>query len=67
MNNFETIDSASLDTVTGGGGIGTAIKKGAAWAWRNVIAPAGGGALYDWATGGNRQPQQPAPQPQQGQ
>jgi COMC family len=69
-NEFQTIDHAQLDTVSGGGGRGEIIKKAAGWAWRNVIAPMGGGAIYDWATGGGRQqqppqPQQPPAQPQQ--
>jgi bacteriocin-like protein len=71
MNNeFSTIDTNDLDNVTGGAGAGQVIKKGAQWAWRNVIAPIGGGAAWqaasDWMSGGNRQPQQPQ-QPQQGQ
>jgi hypothetical protein len=72
MNDFETIERADLHDVNGGNrgrAIWEATKKVGGWAWRNVIAPAGGGAIYDWATGGNRQqpqPQQPQ-QPQQGQ
>jgi hypothetical protein len=71
-NEFSTIDSKDLDNVTGGGAAGQVIKKGAQWAWRNVIAPIGGGAAWqaasDWMSGGNRQQQpQPQPQPQQGQ
>jgi hypothetical protein len=71
-NEFSTIDSNDLDNVTGGAGRGTLIKKGAQWAWRNVIAPIGGGAAWEaasqWLGGGNNQPQQPQPQqPQQGQ
>ena len=66
MNNFETIGSEDLDTVTGGSR-GQAIKKAGSWLWRNVAAPLGGGALYDWAAdklgGGGGQP--PAQQPAQ--
>jgi hypothetical protein len=67
-NEFQAIDRAQLDSVSGGGGKTEIIKRAAGWAWRNVIAPMGGGAIYDWATGGGRQqpqqPQQPQPQPQ---
>ena len=62
MNNFEMIDTADLDTVSGGRG---AAKVGS-WLWRNVAAPAGGAALYGWAAdrlGGGQQPQQPPAQP----
>jgi hypothetical protein len=67
---FSTIDSNDLDIVTGGAGAGPILKKGAQWAWRNVIAPMGGGAAWEaasqWLGGrGNQQPQQPQ-QPQQG-
>ena len=62
MNEFKTIDLATLDNVTGGAG-GGAIKKAAGWAWRNVIGPAGGAAAVDWAAnrfgGGSQQPAQP--------
>jgi hypothetical protein len=65
MNNFETIDSADLDTVNGGSR-GQAIKKAGSWLWRNVVGPAGGGALYNWAAdrlgGGQQQPAQPPAQ-----
>ena len=71
MNNeLETIDLDTLDNVNGGNrarAIWNGAKAAGSWAWRNVIAPAGGGALYEWATsrgGNNQQPQQP---PQQGQ
>lgn len=57
-NEFEAIDLAKLDDVSGGSR-GQAIKKGASWLWRNVVGPIGGGAIYDWATGGGQQPQQP--------
>ena len=74
MNDFETIELADLESVNGGNrgrAIWEGAKKAGAWAWRNVIAPAGGGAIYDWATGGGRQqqqaPAQPQQQPQQGQ
>ena len=67
---FSTIDINDLDNVTGGGKA-QLIKKGAQWAWRNVIAPIGGGAAWEAASkwfGGGQQPQQPQPQqPQQGQ
>ena len=71
-NEFSTIDSSDLDNVTGGAGKAELIKKGAQWAWRNVIAPIGGGAAWqaasDWMSGrGNQQPQPQQPQPQQGQ
>jgi hypothetical protein len=69
MSNFETIETEDLDNVTGGrGNIGPALRKAGAWAWRNVIAPAGGGAIYNWAAdrlGGGQQPQQPAQPPAQ--
>ncbi len=43
MNNeFSTIDTNELDSVNGGNR-GQAIKKAGQWAWRNVIAPMGGG------------------------
>lgn len=70
MNNeLQTIETNELETVTGGGGKAELVRRAAGWAWRNVIAPMGGGAIYDWATGGNQQPaqqpqQQPQPQPQ---
>ena len=75
MNNaFTTIDTNDLDTVTGGAGKADLIKKGAQWAWKNVIAPIGGGAAWqaasDWMSGGRggqQQPQQPAQPPRQGQ
>ena len=67
MNNdeFETIDLAHLDSINGGNkgrAIANGVKKAGGWLWRNVVGPMGGGALYDWATGGgnnNQQPQQP--------
>jgi hypothetical protein len=67
MNNeFSTIDTNDLDSVTGGrGNIGPALKKGASWAWRNVIGPMGGGAAWEaasrWLGGGQQQPPAPAP------
>lgn len=69
-NEFSTIDTNDLDNVTGGAGKGELIKKGAQWAWRNVVAPLGGGAAWEaasqWMSGrGNQQPQQPPAQPQQ--
>jgi hypothetical protein len=65
MNKLETIDVADLDNINGGRGraIWEGAKAAGSWAWRNVIAPAGGGAIYDWATSGGgqrQQPQQPA-------
>lgn len=71
MNNeFSTIDTNDLDTVTGGSKA-QAIKKAGQWAWRNVIAPIGGGAAWEAASrwlGGGQQPapqQPPAQQPPQ--
>jgi bacteriocin-like protein len=72
MNNeFSTIDTNDLDNVTGGRGraVVEAVKKGAQWAWKNVVGPMGGGAAWEaasqWMSGGRQQPpQQP---PQQGQ
>ncbi len=70
MNNeFTTISTSDLDTVTGGAGKGEAIKKGAKWAWNNIAKPVGIGAAWDWATsklpgGGGQQPA-PAPAPAQ--
>ena len=66
-NAFATIDTNDLDTVTGGAGAGTAIKKGAQWAWRNVAAPIASGAAWEgasrWLGGGSGQ--QPAQAPAQ--
>ena len=68
MNNeFSTIDTNDLDSVTGGRG-GAALKKAGQWAWRNVIAPMGGGAAWEAASrwlGGGQQQQQPAQPPAQ--
>ena len=60
---FSTIDNDDLDTVTGGGPAGQAIKKGAQWAWKNVAAPVLSGAAWQAASswlGGGGQPAQPA-------
>ena len=70
MNEFKTIDLATLDNVTGGAGAGQAIKKAAGWTWRNVIGPAGGAAAVDWAAnkwsgGGGQQPSQQPTTPAQ--
>ena len=68
MSNFETIDSTTLDSITGGNRGRAAVNAGK-WLWRNVVAPIGGGAAWEWASrqfGGGQQPQQPQ-QPQQGQ
>jgi hypothetical protein len=63
FGHFEAIDTAELDSVTGGNR-GQAIKKAGSWLWRNVVAPVGGGALYSWAAdrlgGGQQPPAQPA-------
>ena len=64
MNEFKTIDLADLEHVDGGNrgrAIVNGAKKAGGWLWRNVIGPAGGAAIYDWATGGggnNNQQQQ---------
>ena len=61
-NEFSTIDTNDLDTVTGGRSAG-AVRNAAQWAWKNVAAPAGGGAAWEAASrwlGGGQQPQQPA-------
>ena len=69
MNHFETIDPTTLDEINGGNrgrAIWNGVKAGAGWAWRNVVAPAGGGALYSWAAdklGGGQQQPPPAQQP----
>ena len=63
-NSIETISSAQLDDVTGGGK-GKLIKKGAElagkgakWTWNNVIKPGAAWAGFDWAvdkaTGGGQ-------------
>ena len=70
MNQFETIDSTTLENINGGNrgrAIGTAIKKGAEyagkagkWAWNDVIKP---GLIWSGAErliGGGGQQQQPA-------
>lgn len=76
MKDIEPIDAAELESINGGNrgrAIAQGVKTAASWAWRNVIAPAGGGALYEWATGGNRNQNQnqnqnpPAQQPPAGQ
>jgi hypothetical protein len=68
-NEFQTIETNDLDNVSGGNR-GQAVRKAAGWAWRNVIAPMGGGAVYEWASqrlggGGGQQPQQPQQPAQQ--
>jgi hypothetical protein len=67
MTKLETIDLATLDNVTGGAG---RVGRAASWAWRNVVGPAGGAALVDWAANkwhgtGGQQPSQAPAQPQQ--
>jgi len=57
MKDFATIDSAQLDSISGGRAATRAVGKAAKWAWQNVVAPMGGGALYeaasDWLGGRN--------------
>lgn len=67
MTKFETISSTDLATINGGSkgrAIAQGAKKAGSWLWRNVVGPIGGGALYDWATGGGQQQPQQAPQQQ---
>ena len=57
---FTTLDPNDLHDVNGGRG--QLIKRGAQWAWNNVIKPAavwtGVDKAVEWATGGGQQPQQ---------
>ncbi|MDQ3339879.1 MAG: hypothetical protein M4D80_32370 [Myxococcota bacterium] len=66
MNNFETIETEDLHNVNGGNR-GQAVRKAGSWLWRNVVAPAGGGAIYNWAADrlGGGQQQQPTQPPAQ--
>jgi hypothetical protein len=69
---FQTIDSCNLDDVTGGRGGG--LVRAGKWLWNKADRAMtawgvyeAGQAVYDWATGGNRQqPQQPQTPPQSG-
>jgi len=59
-NEFSTIDTNDLDSVTGGRG--AAVRNAAQWAWKNVAAPVAGGAAWEAASrwiGGGSQPAQP--------
>lgn len=70
-----TIDTHELHVVTGGGGKADLVRRGATWAWNNVVKPVASGAAWEaasrWLGGGSQQqpaPQQPQQQqPQQGQ
>ena len=68
-NEFSTIDTNDLDTVTGGRA-GQTVTNAAKWAWRNVGAPVASGAAWEaasrWLGGGSgQQPTQAPAQPAQ--
>ena len=64
MQDFETIESADLDDVTGGGWKGKLVKGAWEFAkWTGIPSVIGGGAA--WVERQIRGPQPQAPQPQQ--
>jgi hypothetical protein len=69
MQDFETIESAELDDVTGGGWKGKLVKGAWEFAkWTGIPSAVGAGAAWvERQIRGPQQPEQPPQQPQQGQ